>query len=323
MLAAVLSGPDTAPAASRFPDPPVADGSRLVTLVAAGIHPVVRQLASGAHYGSAGAWPQVPGVDAVARTGDGELVYTGYATHPYGTFAEKTAVPMTLPLPAGADPVQVAAALNPGLSSWLPLRAADATGGLGTVVVLGATGVAGRLAVRNAQLLGADHVIAVGRDRPALDALARDGGVTAVELRSDHGADVAALGEAFGPRRPGLVLDFVWGAPAEAAFEALGRSGLDEDTTPIAYVEIGQAAGPRAAVPAALLRSTAITVRGSGAGSSSMDVVMAELPVYLERIADGSVHVDVDVHPLEDVERAWTTPVPGRRTVVTGPAYAA
>lgn len=322
MRAAVLTGPDVVPAATEFPEPRAADGREIVTLVAAGIHPVVRQLAGGEHYGSASAWPQVPGVDAVARTQDGALVYTGFAEHPYGTMAERIAVPMVLPLPAGADPVQVAAALNPGMSSWLSLRASVTDGGLGTVVVLGATGVAGRLAVRNARLLGADHVIAVGRDRRRLLALAGDG-VTTVELRSDHETDVAALREAFGTHRPRVVLDYVWGAPAEASFDALGRSGLDEDPAPIAYVEIGQSAGPRAAVPAALLRSTAITVRGSGAGSSSMATVMAELPGYLERIADGSVRVDVDVHPLDDVGRAWTTVAPGRRAVVTGPAYVA
>src|ERR1700691_4714581 len=110
MKAAVITSPGATPEYADFADPGAADGRELVELVAAGIHPVVRSLASGRHYGSAGVWPMIPGVDAVARTGDGELVYTGYPVPPYGTLAEWISVPggMRLRLPAGADPVPVA-----------------------------------------------------------------------------------------------------------------------------------------------------------------------------------------------------------------------
>ncbi|GAA4853154.1 zinc-binding alcohol dehydrogenase family protein [Luteimicrobium xylanilyticum] len=323
MLAAVVTGPRVGPVAASFPDPPAAEGRELVTLVAAGLHPVVRQLAAGEHYGSTDARPSVPGVDAVARTADGALVYTGFTAHPYGTFAERLAVPMSFPLPDGTDPLQAAAALNPGMASWLPLREAARRGPLGTVLVVGATGVAGSLAVRNALALGAAHVVAVGRDTAALD-VAVDGGrgaVTAVPLSSVRDDDVRTLTDALAERRPGLVLDFLWGAPAESVLDALTGSGLDEDEHRTEYVEIGQAAGPRASVPAALLRSTALTLRGSGAGSGSVQEVLAEIPVYLGRLADGSVHVDVEAYPLERVADAWGATSRGRRVVVTGPAY--
>lgn len=94
----------------------------------------------------------------MARTADGEVIYTGYVAAPYGTLAEPMAVPggMRLPLPAGADPVAVAGGLNPGLSSWMPLLARkDEVGELGPVAVLGVTGMAGLLAVQNARILGA------------------------------------------------------------------------------------------------------------------------------------------------------------------------
>lgn len=319
MRAAVLEGPDGIPTCGDFADPVVTEGRQEVTMVAAGLHPVVRSLAGGGHYGSERSWPMVPGVDAVARDADGRLVYTGFAEHPYGTFAERISVPMVLPLPAGADPVQVAGGLNPGLSSWLPLKGAAAAG-LSTVLVLGATGVAGQLAVQNALALGATRVIAAGRNREQLTAVADGHPVTPVELVGELAADTTTLAAAFAEYRPALVLDFLWGQPAEATFQALARSELGEDTRPVEYVEIGQAAGATAALPASLLRSTAITVRGSGAGSSSMAEVMAELPRYLERIADGSVRVPVEEFPLDRVAQAWQASTPGRRVVITGPA---
>jgi NADPH:quinone reductase-like Zn-dependent oxidoreductase len=326
MRAAVMSTPDSVPTCAEFPDPPLADGRQQVRLVAAGLHPVVRALAGGGHYASRASWPIVPGVDAVAVDTTGRLVYTGFAEHPFGTFAERISVPSVLPLPAHADPVQVAAALNPGMSSWLPLRAAQDAGGVPEVVaVLGATGVAGRLAVQNAIALGAGRVIAVGRDGAALTTVAGFGDVVStVGLKGAPDADADALAAAFGEHRPVLVLDFVWGEPAEAAFAALSRSGMAPDPTStknaaIEYVEIGQAAGPTAALPAALLRSTPITVHGSGAGSQSMAKVMAEIPGYLDRIADGAVRVEVAAFPLDDVDNAWQTSTPGRRVVITPP----
>src|SRR5580704_12656910 len=104
MKAAVVAAPYATPEFGEFSEPQVDDGYELVELVAAGIHPIVRSLAAGRHYGSTGVWPMIPGVDAVARTSDGELVYTGYPAPPYGTLAERISVPagMRLVLPPGA-----------------------------------------------------------------------------------------------------------------------------------------------------------------------------------------------------------------------------
>ena len=162
MKAAVLNGPGEVPEYADFDDPQVPEGYELVEIVAAGIHPVVRSIATGRHYGSTGTWPLVPGVGAVARTAEGALVYTGFVRPPHGTLAERAAVPasMQLSLPPGTAPEPVAAGMNPGMSSWLPLRQRqDETGTLGTVLVLGATGMAG--------LLGADIPAARGRRRLA------------------------------------------------------------------------------------------------------------------------------------------------------------
>ncbi len=334
MKAAVLRDPGGLPEYGDFEEPPVPPGRELVELVAAGIHPVVRSLAAGRHYGSEGTYPMIPGVDAVARTAAGELVYTGYVQPPYGTLAERMAVPATakLPLPEGTEPARVAGGLNPGLSSWLPLRSRRSEAGtLGTVLILGATGMAGLLAVQNARLLGADRVIAAGRDQARLR-LAAVHGATTVPLPAapgtasapgfaggDRNPTAAALAEALGGEAPGLVLDFVWGAPAEATFIALARHGLGEDDADISYVQIGALAGAEAAVPAALLRSRRIRITGSGAGSASLETMMAEIPVYLRMIAEGAVVVPVRVFPLSAVTDAWAASTGGGERVVVVP----
>jgi NADPH:quinone reductase-like Zn-dependent oxidoreductase len=316
--AAILDGPAETPHYADFDEPLVAEGRELVSLVAAGIHPVVRSLASGAHYGSSGGWPLIPGVDAVARTADGELIYTGYVENPYGTFAERMAVPgsIRISLPSGADPVSIAGGLNPGLSSWMPLQTRVAeVDSLGTVLILGVTGVAGLLAVQNAQALGATRVIGVGRSPQGLELAAARGAIT-VPLTADREADSAALADAIGGDSPSLVLDFVWGPAAEAAFQALGRRGLDEDSADISYIEIGAMAGANASVPASLLRSRRIRISGSGAGSGSVADMLRQIPPYMTLIADGRVDVPTVQYPLSAIAEAWQTTGGGTRAVL-------
>ncbi len=321
MKAAVLRDAGSVPEYADFEEPAVPSGRELVELVAAGIHPVVRSLAAGRHYGSTTTYPLIPGVDAVARTADGGLVYTGFVQSPYGTLAERMAVPaaMKLPLPDGVEPARIAGGLNPGLSSWLPLRSRlSETQALGTVLILGATGMAGLLAVQNARLLGADRVIAAGRDQARL-ARAAAHGATTVPLLDGRDATAAALAEAIDGTAPCLVLDFVWGGPAEATFVALARQGLDEDDADISYVQIGALAGAEAAVPSALLRSRRIRITGSGAGSASVDTITAELPGYIQMISEGRLEVPVRVYPLSAVTQAWPASAGGGERVVVVP----
>jgi NADPH:quinone reductase-like Zn-dependent oxidoreductase len=307
MKAAIVDRAGTDPVYGDFAEPVLDESRQLVELVAAGIHPVVRSLASGRHYGSTGSWPLIPGVDAVARTSDGAVVYTGFVQAPYGTLAERMAVPagLRLVLPDGADQARIAGGVNPGLASWLPLTARKAiVGSLGTVVVLGGTGMAGLLAVQNARVLGATRVIAAGRNAIGLDRAA-GAGADVVSIGGDRSADAQSLAATLDGDSPSLVLDFVWGQPAEAMFDALAGHALAEDTADIAYVQIGALAGATAAVPAALLRSRRITISGSGAGSASVAQIIAELPGYLQLIADGKLEVPVRTFPLSRIGDAW------------------
>lgn len=315
MRAAVLASADALPTAAEFPEPSPIGGAPLFTLVAAGMHQVVRSVATGAHYGSTGTYPLVPGIDAVARTTDGALVYTGWPRAPWGTMAELIATPIGVPLPSGADPLAIAAGMNPAMSGWMPLVQRQAelaeSGGLGTVLILGATGMAGHLAVQSAFALGATRVIAAGRDAGALER-SRAAGAIAVSIADGHDE----LAEAIAASTPSLVLDYVWGAVAEAAFAALGRRGLGDDDADISYVQIGSLGGATAALPSTLLRSRRIRISGNGAGSASTEQMLAELPRVMSLVADGTLEAPYAAYPLSRVGDAWTHTGRARAVVV-------
>jgi NADPH:quinone reductase-like Zn-dependent oxidoreductase len=319
MKAAILRSAGSVPVYGDFGEPAAGPDSQIVRLVAAGIHQLTRSVAAGRHYSREAVFPVIPGLNAVARTGTGQLVFTAAGPPPHGTFAERFASPgaMRFALPAGAPPEAVAAGVNPGMASWLPLTARQAEAGkLGTVLVLGVTGMSGFLAAQNARLLGAARVIGAGRSRAGLDRAAAAGAYT-VALTGDKGSDAAAIATAVGDDAPSLVLDFVWGPVAETAFGALSRRELREDGASIKYVQIGALAGAEAAVPSALLRSRKLTISGSGAGSVPAAQIKAQIPAYIQLIADGSVQVPYRTFPLSDVGAAWTASAqPGPRVVL-------
>ncbi|MGC3995030.1 MAG: zinc-binding alcohol dehydrogenase family protein [Propionicimonas sp.] len=303
MRAVVMTAPGADPTGGTFAEPEPRPGEDVLELVGAGVHQVVRSRASGAHYSSAGLFPNVPGVDAVARTADGRLVYTGWIRPPWGTMAERMAARAGIDLPEGADPLAVAAGVNPAMSGWFPLaKRHQEAGGLGTVLVIGATGMSGRLAVQSAFALGADRVVAAGRDAGRLEEVAALGAVP-VSLSGDA---ASALADALAGERPSIVLDYVWGPAAEAAFDALNRSGFDEDGgIETVYTQIGGLAGRLAAVPADLLRSRPIRIVGSGIGAVSNEELLAGLPGLIGLIADGTLRVPYTPFAIEDAAAAW------------------
>ncbi|WP_440714152.1 zinc-binding alcohol dehydrogenase family protein [Gordonia sp. FQ] len=321
MKAAIVTAPAHDPVAGEFDEPVPADGRSIVELVGAGIHNIVRMRASGDHYSSTGSWPLVPGIDAVARTADGTLVYTGMAPAPWGTMAERISVPddFCIALPDGVDPLAVAAGCNPGLASWIPLStrrtALAATGRtLGTVLILGATGMSGGLAVDNARALGAERVVAVGRNADVLDRLAGEhGDAIATVALTDTDDDSDAIRNALDGRAPSIVVDFLWGPVAERTFVAVAPLA---EATEVSHVEVGTMAGADARVPGALLRSRRYTLSGSGLGSVDHEVLMDGLAGFIEQVAAGTVRIPYTVHPLSRIGEAWADRGPERVVVV-------
>jgi NADPH:quinone reductase-like Zn-dependent oxidoreductase len=314
MKAAVVTRYDAPPGYGEVPEPETAHADEVVVeVLAAGLHPRVRAQAAGSHYTSTGSLPLVPGIDGVGRTADGQVRYFILEDTDLGSMAERTVVDLrrSVLLPAGADPAVVAAAMNPAMSSWIALRRRAGLRPGRHVVVLGATGNAGRLAVSVARLLGAGRVTAVGRGAARLQGLGADDVVT---LDGDQAEVSAALGAA--ASRADVVLDYLWGPVTADALRAIVPARAD-DEQPLSWVQIGSVAGPESPIPSAALRATRLQIVGSGQGSVPTRDIVAELAELALAVSDGRLAVPVRRVPLRDVEAAWVEPGDGGlRTVV-------
>ncbi len=317
MNAAVVDAFNTPPRYTTFVDPVPAEGERLVTVTAAGLHPIVKSLANGTHYGSTGELPFIPGIDGVGRLEDGKRIYFGSARSPFGTFSERALASSwtCIELPTGLDDVTAAGIANPGMSSWVALtgRAKFAAGE--SVLVLGATGVAGQLAVQIARRLGARRVVAAGRNPQALEELRRLGADSVVSLDQEREALVSALRGEWADYGVDVVLDYLWGSPAEAMLEAVSQKGLRGKSSRLRFVQIGSSAGPTIALPAATLRSSAVELLGSGFGSASLDQIVRAVAEFFRTAEAQPFHFKTEAAPLRDVEKLWNTPEKGVRLV--------
>jgi NADPH2:quinone reductase len=321
--AAVVHAFDSPPTYTTFADPIPLEGEKLVTITAAGLHPIVKSLANGTHYGSAGQLPFIPGVDGVGRLEDGTRVYFGVARSPFGTFAELgvAASWMCIPLPDGLDDATAAGLANPGMSSWVALteRAKFVAGE--SVLVLGATGSAGQLAIQIAKRLGARRVVAAGRNPKALEKLQDLGADAIVSLDQDRDALISSFRAEFaaGPDSAGggidVVLDYLWGAPAEATLAAIAQKGLSKAARRVRFVQIGSSAGPAITLPAATLRSSGLELLGSGFGSASLDQIAIAVAEFFKAAAANPFQTNIKTVPLRDVEALWNSPEQGTRLV--------
>ena len=196
------------------------------------------------------------------------------------------------------------------MSSWIALRRRIAFQPGQSVLVLGATGNAGQMAVEIAKHLGAGHVIGAGRDARRLAALTALGADVTVALD-----DADALGKAAAD--VDVVIDYLWGAPAEHAMRALVMGRRDRSRA-LDWIQIGSVAGPDLALPSAALRAANLRIMGSGQGSVSTAAIVDELPALAAAIGAGTLTVNAAPRPLSDVESAWNAPAAaGERIVFT------
>ncbi len=228
MNAAVLHALGEAPRCEEFPNPVLGEGEVLVEVRAAALKPVDKQMASGAHYASFRQLPAVCGSDGVGVLEDGARIFFAMPRAPYGAMAQRTVVarPRCFPLPDEVDDDMAAAVMNPGLSAWgaLAWRAQMAPGE--TVLVLGATGVTGKLAIQTAKLLGAIRVIAAGRNEKILSTLHDLGADATICLDQPRENLIADFSREAGDAGFDIILDYVWGAPTEALLAAITRKDI-------------------------------------------------------------------------------------------------
>jgi NADPH:quinone reductase-like Zn-dependent oxidoreductase len=319
MHAAVVRQFDHPPRYEEVPAPaPSGEHEERIDVVASGLHPRVRSQANGSHYTSTDELPLIPGIDGIGRRSDGSLVYFILLDTAYGAMAEHTVIDArrSIPLPSGADPILLAAAMNPGMSSWVALqqRVRFTTGQ--SVLILGATGSAGQLAIQVAKHFGAGAVLAAGRGADRLAALGRLGADDTIDLAADP--ELVAHDLTAKAADVDVVLDYLWGKPAESAIMPL-LMGRKDRTRLISWVQIGAIAGASASLPSAALRQANIHFLGSGQGSVSRAGILSALPDLVAEIDKGSFSIDAVARPLADVELIWNAPTAGptERIVLT------
>jgi len=317
MNAAVVTSFGEPPRYQQFEVPrPVSPLEIVVDVLAVGLHPRVRTGAAGAHYTSSGTLPMIPGIDGVGRRPDGRRIYFAAADDVIGTMADKAVVDQrrAVELPDHVDVAKVAAAMNPAMSSWVALRRRVPIEPGQTVLVLGATGNAGAMAVQIAKLLGAGRVIGAGRDPGQLAALTALGADEVVPLTSDRDATDRALGAAAG--EADIVIDYLWGKPAQQAMMALLTARSDRSRA-LDWIQIGAMAGPTIELASVALRSANLRLQGNGQGAVSTAAYLAELPALVDEIDAGAIAVKANAVSLSDVAAIWNLPdAPGERTVL-------
>lgn len=334
MKAAIVDELGQVPRCVEVADPGQAEGRVVATVRAAAIKNIERLLVSGEHYGSAQlTMPTGVGLDAVVELPDGRRAYAG-AAPPNGTMAEYVSVDpeQIVDVPAGVDDASAAALPNAGVSAWFALEYAGKIAAGQRVLILGATGVTGNLAVSLAKReFGARNVVAIGRNGDRLDWLRHQGADETVRIDT---ADESAAQPADEPELTetirrlhhdypfDVVIDFLWGPPAEKVLAALAGEELTARYQHTRYVQIGEMAGPAIALSAATLRSAGLELVGQGAGSVPPEafarVGTQVLPRLFAMLADGSIEVETVTRPLADIADAWTQPTgSGVRVVVT------
>jgi NADPH:quinone reductase-like Zn-dependent oxidoreductase len=317
MNAAVLHTIGKPPRFEPFLDPVPGEGEVIVQVRAAALKPVDKQLAAGSHYASPRELPVVCGADGVGTLDDGTRVFFGGPRRPYGAMAERTIVrrAQCFPVPDGLDDQMAAAIPNPGVSAWLSLTQRGRLAPGETVLILGATGVTGKLAVQIAKILGAGRVVAAGRSEEVLNTLHEFGADETISLNQSRPELVEGFRRAAGERGFDVIIDYLWGAPTEVLLAAIQRAEFALAGSETRLVQAGESAGPTITIPAAVLRSTALTILGT-AGIPPREVLTDALQQVMDHAAHGRLRVDTEQVGLGDIEGAWERDVSGRRLVV-------
>jgi NADPH:quinone reductase-like Zn-dependent oxidoreductase len=319
MKAAIVTGAGRAPIYADFESPQAAPGEVLIDITAAALSHVTKARAAGTHYSSAGVYPFVVGLDGVGRRQDGKRVFFLLPRAPFGGMAERTVVNAShcIAVPDQLDDVTAAAIANPGMSSWAALKERARLLPGENVLVNGATGSSGRLAVQIAQHLGAKKIVATGRDSGVLNSLAALGADVAISLLQDGDALDAAFSEQFAGDGVDIVLDYLWGPSAERLLGAAAKSG--KDGVPIRFVQIGSIGGQTIPLAATVIRSSSLQLIGSGIGSVPFGRMCNAIAELFQATVANRFKLATKAVPLADVANHWARNNATIRTVfVTG-----
>ena len=322
MKAAIVTATGNTPLYGDFNMPITNAGEELISVRAAALSNLTKSRASGSHYSSTGVFPAVAGTDGVGLTQDGRRVYFAMPEAPFGALAEFCPINSRrcVEIPDSLDDITAAAIANPGMSAWAALveRAHLVAGE--TVLVNGATGTAGRIAVQLAKYLGAAKVIATGRNVEELEEVKQLGAdiVIPFTLGVPHSSGAEdyekALKQVF-TSGIDVVIDYLWGESAKTVIMAIAKT---VDDAPVRFVHVGGASREEnIELPGAALRSSAIMLMGSGVGSVSRTALVQSIRSVFEVVQPARLKIATTVVPLSKVEDVWDKATGKPRLVFT------
>jgi NADPH2:quinone reductase len=335
--AAIVEALGRPPAPADVAEPQRQRGEALVRIRAAALNPVELHIWNGRFFDGPPQPPYVIGLEGVGVVEEGErlapgtrvrveFVHPGYGRD--GAIAEYAVAPeepdasdrasqaSVAPIGDELDDTAAAALGVPAFTALMCLERAQRAGASlegAHVLVTGATGAVGSLAVQLAKLMGAARLVAAGRNPERLERARSLGADATVELGDGLGPEELRdrFAEAAGGRLD-IALDPLWGEPARAAIEALTRDGV--------YVSFGQAASPLAELSGIPMRNRRVTVVGhSGAWATPQERQAALARAHELAHRHGSpLTLDTEELALHEIGDAWKrlSRSAGRRLVV-------
>ena len=274
----------------QAPIPVDVDDVEGIEILAVALNPLDLSVANGAFYGGHPPLPYIPGCEAAARRRDGTVVYLfgearGVARDGFLVERVQTTPELELELPPGTDPAVAAAAGIAGTAAWVAVAWKAKVGDGDRVLVLGGTGTVGRIAAQAARLLGAAHILAVGR------------------------GDLGRIANEFGDEGFTVCIDPVWGEPLADALQYAQPHAR--------VVHVGQSAAPVSALKSADVRGKELTVMGHSNFALSKDERDRAYLELLDHVVAGRIRLDFETHALDDVAPAWERQEAGAKVVVS------
>lgn len=320
MKAAIVFEKGGIPQYADFPDPIVNnDNEALIFVKAASIKHLDRARASGKHYSTENKEhrPTIVGSDGVGLLESGSKVYFFSKK---GTVAEKAVADkkMIVPIPEGLDSVIAAALPNAVMGSAMGLKFKTNLKQGETVLINGATGITGKVAVQIAKLYGAKKVIATGRNEEVLRSLLELGADEIIPLNvSDE--DFKQKIKTIHQENPiDVIVDYIWGHSVEMLLSALKGDGTFSHKTRL--VSVGGMSGDTIQLSSQILRGTDIQISGSGLGSWTQDemkLLLSEIiPQMFQAAVNGKLKMDTETVHLKDIETVWESEISNRKRLI-------
>lgn len=320
MKAAVLHKIGDIPQYEDFPDPSPGKDDNLIHVKAVTLENVDQMMTEGKHFASRqflSELPAVVGMSGVGEREDGRLVGFSGMEAPYGAMAEEVVVPQesTVLIPEGIHAETAVSLPSASLTSLFPLKWGVKMEAGETVLINGATGVAGKLAVQIAKLLGAGRVIGTGRNEESLNRIKELGADKVINLKQTEEELITSF-EREMEEGIDIILDFLWGYPTEKLIQSLTPQEIKLNSKRIRLVQIGEKAGSEIHLPAGSLRTSGLEISGGAAGITP-EFIQEGTNLIWEWLKSDKLHIDLEIVSLQDVEKVWKrSDFQGKRLVI-------